>query len=323
MRERCTAARSRRPEMDDVTAVVLNWRTPELALRARDALVADGLPPERVLLVDNHSDDDSLVRFAQDAPGSPVLALQDNLGFARANNAGTRALPAERAYLFVNSDAFVHRPGSTRALVDAVSAPGVGIAAPRLLNEDLTLQRNVVPLSAPLPELVRASGLSRWVPDRWQPSLAHHWSHDRSRPIQSAIGAVIAVGAEVWDAVGGFDERIFMYSEDHDLFRRVQVLGWQARFVAEAEFVHLGGASTTQRWGDAKRAERVARADATMIAEHFPKGRARLTIGVMALGVGARAVVRSALGQREAGAVLWGWCRGYVAVLRRLSRSAA
>jgi hypothetical protein len=309
--------------MDAVSAIILNWRTADHALRARDALVADGLAPERVLLVDNDSGDGSLEAFARHASGSPVLALDDNVGFARANNAGARALPASRAFLFVNSDAFVHRPGSVGALVAAVTCPGVGIAAPRLRNPDLTLQPNVVPLSAPVSELVRASGLSRWVPDRWQPSLGTRWSHDRSRPIQSAIGAVLAVRAEAWAQAGGFDERIFMYGEDHDLFRRLRGLGWRAWFAGDAEFLHLGGASSRQRWGDAQRAERVARAEAGMIAEHFPPGRARLTIGLMALGVGARAAARRALGQREASAAQLGWWRGYVAVLREQTRHPA
>jgi N-acetylglucosaminyl-diphospho-decaprenol L-rhamnosyltransferase len=306
--------------MEGVSAIILNWRTPEYALRARDALVADGLAPERILLVDNDSGDGSLDVFAQRAAGSPVLALDDNIGFARANNSGAQAMSASRAYLFVNSDAFVHRPGSTGALVAAVTRPEVGIAVPRLRNPDLSLQPNVVPLSAPLPELVRASGLSRWVPDRWQPSLGTHWTHDRSRRIQSAIGPVIAVRAEAWEASGGFDERIFMYGEDHDLFRRIRALGWSAWFAGDAEFIHLGGASSEQRWDDAQRAERVARAEAGMLAEHFAPGRARLTIGLMALGVGARAAAYRALGRREASAAQLGWWRGYVAVLRERTR---
>jgi N-acetylglucosaminyl-diphospho-decaprenol L-rhamnosyltransferase len=302
--------------MEGVSAIILNWRTPEYALRARDALVADGLAPERILLVDNDSGDGSLDAFAQGAVGSQVLSLDGNVGFARANNAGARALPATRAYLFVNSDAFVHRPGSTAALVEAVNRPLVGIAVPRLRNPDLTPQANVVPLSTPLPELVRASGLSRLVPNRWQPQLGTHWDHGCSRPIQSAIGAVLAVAPAAWDAVGGFDEEIFMYGEDHDLFRRLARAGWQARFVAEAEFIHLGGASSTQRWGQAQRAERVARAEASVLARNVSPGAARLTIGLMACGVGARSLVMRALGRREAAAAQAGSLRGYRAALR-------
>ena len=67
-----------------------------------------------------------------------------------------------------------------------------------------------------------------------------------------------------------------MYAEDHDLFRRAEELGWRAQFVADAEFVHLGGASSAQRWSDPARAERVARAEAAMGPRHLGAFRAAL-----------------------------------------------
>jgi N-acetylglucosaminyl-diphospho-decaprenol L-rhamnosyltransferase len=300
-----------------LTTVILNWRTPELALRARSALIADGVAQEHIVLVDNASGDDSLAKFKERAVGSRVLGLTQNLGFARANNLAAREFPATECYLFVNSDAFVHVPGSVLALQAAVTCPGVGIAVPRLRNADLTLQPSVIALSSPLAELVRASGLSHLVPNELQPSVATHWDHSRSRRIQAAVGAVLAVSAPVWESVGGFDEQIFMYGEDHDLFRRIAVHGDEARFVSEAEFIHLGGASSGQAWGDAERAERVARSEAGQLRLHLPPLRAQITIGLMALGVGGRALVLRGAGRRQAAEVQLGWWRGYASELWR------
>ena len=300
----------------EVAAIVLNWRTPAHALRARAALLADGLARERVLLVDNGSGDGSVEALREGADGSPVLALPENVGFARANNLAARRLPASGCYLFVNGDAFVHRRGSVAALVDAVGRPGAGIAVPRLRNADLTLQPSVVPLSTPMPELIRASGLSRLVPNRLQPNLGTHWDHGRSRRIQAADGPVLAVEASVWRAVDGFDERTVMYGEDHDLFRRIAVGGYTAWFVAEAEFVHLGGASATQRWDRAERAQRVAAAEASMVAARLSPGRATMTIALMALGAGGRSLGLSLLGRRPASEVQYAWLRGYLGALR-------
>jgi N-acetylglucosaminyl-diphospho-decaprenol L-rhamnosyltransferase len=296
--------------LDDVTAVVLNWRTPEHAVRAVRRLVDDGLPAERAVVVDNASGDGSVDRFRAELPAATIVALDANVGFARGNNAGAAALPG-RAYLFVNSDAFVHRPGSVGRLVEAISTPEVGIAVPRLLNEDLTLQPSVVPNSAPLPELVRTSGLSRFVPNRWQPAVGTHWDHSESRSIQAATGAVLAVAGGAWQALRGFAEARFMYAEDLDLCWRARELGWEVRFLADAEFVHLGSASAGRRWSDPERAERVARAEAAMIREHLAPGRAALTLALMAAGVGGRAVVRRALGDPKGAATLRGWWRGY------------
>jgi N-acetylglucosaminyl-diphospho-decaprenol L-rhamnosyltransferase len=294
-----------------LTGVVLNWRTPELTLRAARALIADGLPADRLVVVDNASGDGSVERFEAELAASTILPLDENVGFARANNLGAAALAGD-AYLFVNSDAFVHAPGSVARLLDTLDDPRVGLAVPRLLNEDGSLQPSVVPISTPLPELVRASGLSRLVPNGLQPALGTHWDHSTSRRIQAAIGAVILARADAWRGLGGFDEQRFMYAEDLDLFRRARELGWRSRFVADAEFVHLGGASSRQRWGNPQRAERVARAEGAMVRDHLGPVRSRVTIGLMAAGVGARAAYHRMRGRHDAAAEQRAWLRGYL-----------
>jgi hypothetical protein len=296
----------------ELTAVVLNWRTPGLSVRAVRALRADGVPAQRIVVVDNASADGSVEHLHRELPGTSILTLDENIGFGRANNAGADLLPSQGAYLLVNSDAFVHVPGSVARLLAALEDPAVGIAVPRLRNEDLTLQPTVVPFSSPLPELVRASGLSRYVPNRLQPRLGTHWDHSHSRPIQSAIGPVLLVRALAWEQLGGFDERIFMYAEDLDLFRRADRLGWQSRFVAEAEFVHLGGASAGQVWNDPQRAYRVGRAEAGMLSEHMDRARWGLTISVIVTGFALRALWHTVVGDHDAATTYRAWARGWL-----------
>lgn len=305
--------------MNHVTAVILNWRTPELTVRAARALVADGLPAARIVVVDNASGDGSAERIRAELPEVTLVENAENLGFARANNVGARALPGA-VYALVNSDAFVSRPGSLERLLGALEDPRVGIAIPRLRNADGTLQPTVVALSNPLSEAVRASGVSRFVPNRLQPALGTHWDHATTRRVQAAIGPVLVVRGTLWDALGGFDERSFMYAEDLDLFRRARRLGYRSLFVADAEFTHLGGASAGKRWSSPQRAERVAFAEAVMVREHLPGGLGRLTVLVMAAGVGARAVAFRLLRRPEAAADQAGWLRGY---LRALGASSA
>ena len=295
----------------ELTAVVLNWRTPDHTLSAVRALLDDDVPADRIVVLDNGSGDGSVERFRNELPGCRLMPVDQNLGYARANNLGAAFLPAD-AYLFVNSDAFVHKPGSVGRLLRALDDPAVGIAVPRLRNEDLTIQPSVVPISTPLPELVRASGLSRFVPNGLQPRLGTHWDHSESRPIQAAIGAALMVRGAVWQELRGFDERRFMYAEDVDLFRRAAERGWQARFVADAEFVHLGGASTDRSWSEPERAERIARGEAALIRDYLGPIRAHVTIGLMATGVGVRAVFHRIRGDRREADGQAAWLRGYL-----------
>jgi GT2 family glycosyltransferase len=292
--------------------VVVNWRTPELTTRAARSLIADGVPRERVVVVDDGSGDGSARKLLKDLPGSVVVALPENRGFGRAANAGVRELPARLAYLLVNSDAFVHARGSVSRLLCALDDPGVGAAAPRLLDDDLRLAPSVYPLPTPLPSAIRAAGLSRFVPDSLAPRLGAHWSHSHSREIQYAIGAVLLVRAATWNQLGGFDERSLMYAEDQDLFWRLRRLGWRSRFVSDAEFVHIGGASASRQWDTAERAMRVAAAEATVVRRHLPGPSARVTNGLMAAGASARALRWSAVGDGSRAREQLAGVRGYL-----------
>ncbi len=295
--------------LERVTAVVVNWRTPDLTLRAVHALVDDGLPADRVVVVDNASADGSAARLRGELAGSTVVELPENVGFARGNNDGVRRLPGE-AYLLVNSDAFVDRPGSLRALTGALEDPTVGIVAARLLNEDGTVQSNVTPLPSPSVALVQASGLSRFVPDRWQPRWSTYWQHGEARSVEAATGAVLLVRASTWEHLRGFDETAFMYAEDRDLCWRAQLAGWDVRFVPEARFVHLGSGSVRTRWDDAARAERVASAEAAMVRRHRGRVSAGATLGIMLAGYRARAAAMRLAGRPERAAVFAASARG-------------
>jgi len=296
--------------------VIVDWNLPDYTVRSVKALQEDGVPADRIVVVENGPTEENWSSVTSALPGCVLVRVQQNLGFARANNIGARVLPGQ-AYLLVNNDAFVHRPGSVSALLAALARSDIGIAVPRLLNADLSLQPSVAPLTTPLPALVRASGLSRLAPDRWQPRLSTHWSHSSSREVEAATGPVMLVDGAVWDALGGLSETSFMYAEDLDLCWRAQKRGWKTWFVGEAEFVHLGGTSSDRRWNTQERAERVGRAEAEMVRTHLGPLRAGAALGTMRLGLGAR-VGYFTLARNEQAAAS---CRGSLAGLRRAHRA--
>jgi N-acetylglucosaminyl-diphospho-decaprenol L-rhamnosyltransferase len=296
-------------DVASLVAVIVNWETPAYTLRCAEALLGDGVPPERIVVVDNGSADDSAARLRAGLPRCVLIRLEQNVGFARAANAGARALHGT-SYLSLNNDAFLHRPGSVRALLAALDDPRVGIAVPRLRNVDLTLQPNVVPANSPAVALVRASGLSRLIPNRWQPRWGTHWDHARARDIDAAVGAALLIRGEVWQALGGLSEERYMYADDLDLCWRTRKLGWRIRFTPEAEFVHVGNASCGQHWGSAERAEMISRSESAMIHEHLPPVQARLTLAFMAAGLAARRTIYRAAGRHAAADSLDGSLRG-------------
>jgi N-acetylglucosaminyl-diphospho-decaprenol L-rhamnosyltransferase len=298
--------------LDRLTVVVLNWETPELTVRCLRALLDDGVPPARVVVVDNGSRDGSAERLRGELPECVVHALGENVGYARAANAGAGQLDGE-AYLIMNNDAFVHQPGSVQTLVDALADSSVGLVVPRLRNEDLTLQPTVRPLPTPGVSMLRATGLGRLIPNRWQPNWSHHWDHATSRAIDAADGAVVLVRGETWRQLGGYNEARRMYAEDSDLCWRARRFGWRIWFSTDSEFIHLGNATVSRRWTDPQRASMIGREESRLLREQLSPSAARLSIAATSVYLRWRGTAYRLRGDREIAAALRAEREGYTA----------
>jgi len=298
-----------------LTAVVLNREAPDLTVRAVRALLDDGVPGERIVVVDNGSRDESVTTFERQLAGCVVVALPQNVGYAAAANAGARRLPGD-AYLVMNNDAFVHRAGSVAALLAALDDPAVGMAVPRLLNEDLTLQRTVRALPTPAVAVVRALGLGRLVPNRWQPRWSHHWDHCEARAIDAADGAVLLLRRETWDELGGYNEARSMYAEDSDLCWRTRKLGWKIWFTPDAEFVHLGSATASRRWTITQRATMIGREEAKLVVEQLSPVSAVVVVAATCAYLTWRGALLRLRGDEAGAAVLRAERAAYIAGLR-------
>lgn len=306
---------TRAPTLDELTVVVLNYGAAAMTTRCARALLDDGVPPERVVVVDNGSEDDSTEQLERDLAGCVVVGLDENVGYARAANEGARRLSGQ-AYLVMNNDAFVHRPGSVRRLLEALGDSSVGLVVPRLRNEDLSVQPTVRPLPTPGVSVVRALGLGRFVPNRWQPRWSHHWDHSESRPVEAADGAVVLVRRTTWDQLGGYNEARRMYGEDSDLCWRARRLGWRIWFCADAEFVHLGNATGSRRWTDPQRATMIGREESKLLFEQLSRPAAALAIAATSLYHTWRAAAFALQGDRTAAAATRAARSAYLESLR-------
>jgi N-acetylglucosaminyl-diphospho-decaprenol L-rhamnosyltransferase len=297
-----------------LTALVLNWDEPDLTIRCVEALVGDGVPPDRIVVVDNGSTGDSFERFQRTLGACVLVRLPTNVGIARAINIGAARLRGDD-YLILNNDAFVQAPTSVARLVRALRREGIGIAVPRTLNEDLTLQPSVVGLVGPATALVGALGLARLVPNRWQPHWSTHWDHGESRTIDAASGAVFAIRGEAWRELGGMTERRWMYGEDIDLCRRARAAGWSVWFERDATFVHLGSSTVSQHWSDATRSAMIARSEVAALRSQLPPVRAWPTLLFLVFGVAVRWLAFTAARRRERAAGFRAALGGYLGAI--------
>lgn len=296
-----------------LTAVVLNWDRPKLTAQCVESLVSVGVPAGRIVVVDNGSSPDNYGQLQQTLGDCILVRLSQNVGIARAFNIGAAHLPGD-TYLLLNNDAFVHGPSSVVRLAQALTRDGIGIAAPRLLNEDLTLQPSVVALLTPRTALVGALGLSRLIPNRWQPRWGTHWDHAASCTVEAANGAVFAVRGETWQRLGGMTELRWMYGEDLDLCRRARALGWGVWYEHEATFIHLGSSTVRDHWSDVTRAGMISASEVATLRAQLTPLQAAVTISLLVLGTAARLLVFAALRNQRA-AVYRSVLRGYAAAI--------
>lgn len=304
---------------ESLTVVIPNWETPDYTVRSARALIADGVPADRLVIVDNGSRDESAERFSRELAECRLVTLSENIGYARAANAGAAALEGE-AYLIVNNDAFVDRAGTIGRMLEVLARDRTGIVVPRLLNPDGSLQPTARPFDTPAVALVRASGLSRLIPNRWQPRWSTHWDHARSQAIRAADGAVMLVRGDAWKELGGFSPTSYMYAEDTDICWRAVNGGWTVWLEADAEFVHLGNATASRRWSNPERAERWSRSEAHLVRERLSGPSAVASILITASGLAIRAVLFRLAGRRERSANHRAQLRGYLSALGRNSR---
>ena len=298
-------------DLAGITAVIVNWETPDYTIRAARSLLEDGLQPEQLVIVDNGSTDGSYERIVDELPGCRTISLSENIGFGRAVNVGARQREGH-SYLIANNDAFVRHPGTLSTMLHALDSPSVGIVTPRVLYENLTLQRTVTAPQTPGVAFVRSAGVSRLIPNCWQPSWGTYWNHDASREVHQAACVIFLVRGSTWRQLGGFNELMTLsHAEDHDLCLRARKAGWKIWFCSDAEFLHVGSAST-RRWSSPARREMEGRAEGMIIRRNLNPVSAKLSLALIAAGLLLRSVAFRLIGRVEKSADLQAQLRGYL-----------
>jgi N-acetylglucosaminyl-diphospho-decaprenol L-rhamnosyltransferase len=213
-----------------------NWNGGEHLARALESLRAQTVEID-VVVADNGSSDGSDQMVAERFPEVRLLRLGENRGFGTALNRAVEAHPAD-AIVLLNNDAAAE-PRFVEALLDGLGAGVDSVAGVMLQESD--------------PGSIDSAGV---VADRTL--MGFDYLH--GEPVAAAASAPAPLGPtggaalyrrEAFEAVGGFDERIFLYYEDLDLALRLAARGADCRLAPEARALHaysagLGAASAAK-----------------------------------------------------------------------------
>jgi N-acetylglucosaminyl-diphospho-decaprenol L-rhamnosyltransferase len=230
----------------DVSIIVVSYNARDHLERSL-ASVADG--PSEVIVVDNASTDGSPELVRERFPSVRLLELPENRGFGAGNNEGMR-IASGRYFLLLNSDAWPVGDAVSRLLAFMDANPGVGVAGPRLVGTDGRLQKSVRGFPTVWRIATEYFFLRKLAPGSRALNAFYGAGFDYSERHEAdfLMGAVLMLRRAAVEQVGDFDTDFFMFSEETDLCYRMKEAGWTVEFSPEAEFVHVGGASTKPEW---------------------------------------------------------------------------
>jgi N-acetylglucosaminyl-diphospho-decaprenol L-rhamnosyltransferase len=206
-----------------VTIAIVSWNTRELLARCLRS-VADEVREGRaeVWVVDNGSTDGSREIVRERAPWARLLEPEVNLGFGSA--VSLVAMESESEWLACANADVALEPDALGALLQAASDERVGCVAPRLLLPGGSSQYSLHSLPTIPFTLALNLGLHR-LNGRLRERMLIPGLYDLERPrdVPWAIGAFLLLRRKAFDAVGGFDDRQWLYAGlgvDHALRTR-------------------------------------------------------------------------------------------------------
>lgn len=230
-----------------VDAVVVNFNGGSTLAEAARALRSGGA--RRIVVVDNDSSDDSLMRLSSATNDVEVVRETRNLGYGTAANRGIAVCDAPYV-LVMNPD--VEIAPDALAILSRVldDQPDVGFVGPQILDASGA----TYPSARRFPNFALGAahafiGLF-WPRNRWSERYRneHRVAGELvARDADWASGACALLRRVAFESVGGFDEGYFMYVEDLDLCWRLRRAGWRVRYEPRALATHVQGLSTRAR----------------------------------------------------------------------------
>jgi len=241
--------------MVDIGIVIVNWNTVSLLKRCLETVFASEGIGFRVVVVDNHSSDESVEMVAHDFPQADLITSNTNDGYSIANNKGLQHLgfgqlgqeDAPRYALILNPDTELPSDALANMVAYMDKDERIGAVGPKLILPDGSLDlacRRSFP--TPIISFYRISGLSKLFPKsrRFGQYNMTYLDPDVETEVDSVVGAFMMTRQETINEVGLFNETFFMYGEDLDWAYRIKKAGWKILYNPQVTVLHVKRAAS-------------------------------------------------------------------------------
>lgn len=226
-----------------VSAVMLNYNSKYFPKMCVEAFYEGTMDFDfEFIAVDNGSSDPISLGYLEKAEADGLVRLiksEKNLGFGGGNNLGAKNAKGKYV-LILNPDIFVNKD-SVQKMVDYMEAhPEVGILGPQLRYPDDTVQDSCRRHMKFTDLVIKRTFLRRlpFLGKRVSKYTMSDFDHNKISEVDLLVGACFIVPREVYEQVGGFDERYFLFMEDFDLCKEIKSLGKKVVYYPETWVTH-------------------------------------------------------------------------------------
>ncbi len=208
-----------------VSAIVLfhNRRSALEAAACVRALKGQTIAHDLEVIVVNNNADPAAVRSFVDSTKDQTLTLIDaggNLGYGKGNNLGAKSAKGDYI-LIINPDNRLE-PSALETMVKYLKDhPDVGVVGPKLVFPDGTVRDSFRTFPRPLDVIIKRTPLRRLFSRRMKTYLQSDQNPNAIRDVDWMCGACLLFPRALYEELGGFDERFFLFFEDCDLCRRI------------------------------------------------------------------------------------------------------
>ncbi|HEY4874389.1 MAG TPA: glycosyltransferase family 2 protein [Puia sp.] len=230
-----------------LSIVTLNYKKKDLTIACITSLWDQyakefGDNKMEVIIVDNDSQDDSVFAIRDEIKkkkfaNMQLIANDKNSGFGIGCNIGAKASKGD-FILFLNNDTIVKDDGLVKMAEYCQENSDVAILGGQLRNFDGSLQASTGNFYTLWYAFLLLIGGQRFgLLDR---------SPKKIEEVDWVKGGLLMIRREVFEQLKGFDEKIFMYTEDMELCYRARLIGKKVYFYPEVNVLHMDHASTSK-----------------------------------------------------------------------------
>jgi len=228
-----------------VDVIIVNWNSGEYIKKCIDSIFSNDNKNfiNTIFIIDNGSTDASLNKVELNKK-IKIIRNKTNMGFSKACNQGFK-LSTCTYVLLLNPDTQLLNNTIADCITFMNQNTETDILGCQLLND----KREITPSCSRFPTAIGvlsdSLGLSKIVPSLFKPAIIlTNWDHKESRYVDQLMGAFMFMRRSIFEKIGYFDERFFVYYEEIDFSKRVAQKGGKSFFNANIKAIHSGHGTT-------------------------------------------------------------------------------